>query len=39
MNVDETVRRIIRAALRQAAETRGDLATMNIMWTMGSDFE
>ena len=39
VNVDEIVQRINTAALRQAAETRGDLDTMNIMWTMGSDFQ
>ena len=31
-NVDEIVARVNRAALRQAAETRGDVETMQIMW-------
>jgi lysosomal alpha-mannosidase len=39
VNVDRVVDRVIRAAKRQAAETRGDISTMNIMWTMGSDFQ
>lgn len=37
-NVDEVVSRIIRAAYEQAAFTRGNVDTMNIMWQMGSDF-
>ena len=39
MNSDRITDRIVRQALRQAGGTRGDLDTMNIMWTMGSDFQ
>lgn len=37
-NVDERVNDFVKAALQQAGGTRGDINTMNIMWTMGSDF-
>ena len=39
VNAAEITDKIVRAALSQAAGTRGDLDTMNIMWTMGSDFQ
>lgn len=38
MNVQEFVDRIIYTALEQAQATRGDLDTMNILWTEGGDF-
>lgn len=33
-NVDSRVNDFVKAALQQAGGTRGNLATMNIMWTM-----
>jgi len=38
-NLDRRVDGAIKAALQQAAGTAGDIATMNIMWNMGSDFQ
>ena len=38
-NVDGFVDLFVRRAHEQAAGTAGDLATMNIMWNMGSDFQ
>ena len=37
-NLDRRVQDFIQAAKQQAAGTRGDVETMNIMWNMGSDF-
>ena len=37
-NVQSRVNDFVNAALQQAKGTRGDIETMNIMWTMGSDF-
>lgn len=39
VNIDRYVAQFIRDAYEQAGETRGDLATMNLMWTLGSDFQ
>jgi len=38
-NLDQRVADAIKAAMQQAAGTAGDLETMNIMWTLGSDFQ
>jgi len=38
-NLPQRVSDAIKAAMQQAAGTRGDISTMNIMWTMGSDFQ
>jgi len=37
-NVESRVADFIKQAYNQAGGTRGDLDSMNIMWTMGSDF-
>ena len=38
-NLDAKVQHFLDYAYEQAAVTKGDLATMNIMWYLGSDFE
>jgi hypothetical protein len=38
-NLPRRVQEFIRAAKDQAGGTRGDVETMNIMWTVGSDFQ
>ena len=38
-NLDRKVRDFIKAAMDQAGGTNGHLDSMNIMWTMGSDFQ
>ena len=38
-NLPQRVAQFIRDARNQAAGTRGDIDTMNIMWNMGSDFQ
>ena len=38
-NLDAKVERVVSYALEQAAVTKGDPATMNIMWYLGSDFQ
>ena len=38
-NVDRRVREFIEAAMAMAATRKGDIRTMNVMWTMGSDFQ
>lgn len=38
-NLPERVADAIKAAMQQAAGTAGDIDNMNIMWTLGSDFQ
>ena len=38
-NLDRKVQDFVKAAMRQAAGTNGDVESMNIMWNMGSDFQ